>query len=227
MTAIELYISKNPTIIVLDPLPNVRQLLDRYKCYSVIHSISPPNCEVFTPNFCEIVSSDSKKIKEQLQQANVHYPFICKPLEGHGSKAHKMCIIFNEGSLTDCKPPCVAQSFINHNAVMYKIYIVGEQTDVCDRPSLKNFFPGEQSTIFFDSTGISKAGAQNELSTLDPEDEQKDAIQPDLHKLKKIAASCRKAFGLDLFGIDVIVENGTGKYFIVDVNCFPGKFKLS
>lgn len=50
-----------------------------------------------------------------------------------------MAIVFNENGVADCKPPCVAQSFINHNAVLYKIYIAGDDFKVSERPSLKNF----------------------------------------------------------------------------------------
>jgi hypothetical protein len=51
-----------------------------------------------------------------------------------------MAVIFNEKGVQDCQPPCVAQSFINHNAVLYKIYVVGDEYIVTERPSLKNFY---------------------------------------------------------------------------------------
>ncbi|KAG5880515.1 hypothetical protein JTB14_003974 [Gonioctena quinquepunctata] len=37
-----------------------------------------------------------------------------------------------------------------------------------------------------------------------------------------IATTLRKAFGMDLFGIDVVIEKSTGKYAIIDVNAYPG-----
>jgi len=30
-----------------------------------------------------------------------------------------------------------------------------------------------------------------------------------------------------MFGIDVVVEKGTGHHVVVDINYFPGKFALS
>lgn len=51
-----------------------------------------------------------------------------------------MAIIFNEKGVRDCKPCSVAQTFINHNAILYKIYCVGEEYFVVERPSLKNFY---------------------------------------------------------------------------------------
>lgn len=53
---------------------------------------------------------------------------------------HQMSIIFNEKGIKDCRPPCVAQSFVNHNAVLYKIFVLGEDHYVVERPSLKNFY---------------------------------------------------------------------------------------
>lgn len=66
---------------------------------------------------------------------------VCKPSVAHGSsEAHKMAIIFNEKGVQDCKPPAVAQTFINHNAVLYKIFCVGDKYYAVERPSLKNFY---------------------------------------------------------------------------------------
>jgi hypothetical protein len=56
-----------------------------------------------------------------------------------------MAVIFSEKGVQDCHPPCVAQSFINHNAVLYKIYVVGDEYIVTERPSLKNFYPSGMS----------------------------------------------------------------------------------
>lgn len=53
-----------------------------------------------------------------------------------------MAIIFSAEDLKDVKPPCVIQSFINHNAVLYKVFVVGESYTVVERPSLKNFPSG-------------------------------------------------------------------------------------
>ncbi|KAG8232803.1 hypothetical protein J437_LFUL007957, partial [Ladona fulva] len=41
-----------------------------------------------------------------------------------------MAIIFNEKGVKDCFPPCVAQSFVSHNAVLYKIFFVGEEYQI-------------------------------------------------------------------------------------------------
>lgn len=221
---VESYINSHPDLVVIDPIPNVRQLLDRYKCYSIIQSTNLCQFGVFTPNFCEITSNNQQKTKEELLKAKVEYPFICKPQLGHGSKqAHEMLIVFNESNLKDCKAPCVAQSFINHNAVLYKIFIVGEKHYFVERPSLKNFMAGDGNTIFFDSSDISKASSQSKLSVLDPEDQDTPKNIPRPDTLERIASTLRLAFGMNLLGVDVVIENDTQKYAIIDVNAYPGK----
>lgn len=53
-----------------------------------------------------------------------------------------MSLIFNEEGLKDVVPPCVAQKFINHNAVLYKLFTIGNKYFMSERPSLKNFNAG-------------------------------------------------------------------------------------
>lgn len=54
----------------------------------------------------------------------------------------QMSLIFSEGSLADIHPPCVLQSFVNHGAVLHKVFVVGDQHFCVERPSLKNFPSG-------------------------------------------------------------------------------------
>lgn len=135
-----------------------------------------------------------------------------------------MMIIFNERDLKDCQPPCVAQDFINHNAILYKVFVVGEHFHVVERPSFKNFYQEDcnlLSTIFFDSHDISKSGSKSKWSILSEEDIPL-TVSPDYQIFETIVKSIKEIFGLTLVGIDVVIENHTGKYAIIDVNVFPG-----
>lgn len=53
-----------------------------------------------------------------------------------------MSLIFSAGGLADVRPPCVLQSFINHGAVLHKVFVVGDRHFCVERPSLKNFPSG-------------------------------------------------------------------------------------
>lgn len=54
----------------------------------------------------------------------------------------QMSLIFSAGSLADIHPPCVLQSFVNHGAVLHKVFVVGDRHFCVERPSLKNFPSG-------------------------------------------------------------------------------------
>lgn len=53
-----------------------------------------------------------------------------------------MSLVFCENGLDDIKTPCVAQTFINHSAKLYKLYVLKNQYFIVERPSLKNFSEG-------------------------------------------------------------------------------------
>ncbi|XP_066602268.1 uncharacterized protein [Prorops nasuta] len=115
------YISTNPELIVIDPLKNVRKLCNRYKSYDTIREGVKLN-DVFMPNFVELRSTDVDENVSLLKKNRISFPFLCKPLIAHGSSdAHKMMIIFSEKGVKNCQTPCVAQDFINHNAILYKL----------------------------------------------------------------------------------------------------------
>ncbi|KAK6642229.1 hypothetical protein RUM44_013952 [Polyplax serrata] len=221
---LERYMCQHPEVAIIDPLYNVRQLLDRYKSYSLIHN----NAEllenaVFTPTFVEIVSHNVEENLATLQKAGVQFPFVCKPSVNHGSsEAHKMAIIFNEKGVRDCKPCSVAQTFINHNAILYKIYCVGEEYFVVERPSLKNFYSNDHETIFFCTHDVSKSDSTSSLTVLDEDDPSPKSTALDHKRLDRIVKAVRKEIGLALMGIDVVVENHTNRYAIIDINAYPG-----
>jgi len=51
-------------------------------------------------------------------------------------------------------------------------------------------------------------------------------IMPDKQKLLQLSAGIQKRFDLELLGIDLIIENATGRYAVIDVNAFPGDVYL-
>ncbi|XP_050422238.1 inositol-tetrakisphosphate 1-kinase-like [Adelges cooleyi] len=221
---IEQYIKNHPKVLIIDPLDSVRTLLDRFKTYSVVLNTSLNNIDVFTPTFVEILSNNVEENIKKLKNAGVTFPFICKPYVAQGTTyCHQMSVIFNECGVADCKPPCVAQSFINHNAVLYKIYVVGDHYQVVERPSLKNFYPSneDKKTITFDSHSVSKSDSSSELSVLDPSESAKPSnIDP--IKLHSIVKTISSYLNMSLYGIDIVVENNTNRHAIIDINAYPG-----
>ncbi|XP_032357196.1 inositol-tetrakisphosphate 1-kinase isoform X3 [Etheostoma spectabile] len=167
------YIDAHPETIVLDPLPAIRTLLDRCKSYQLINRIE--SCmqdeRICSPPFMVLNTECSPDVLEQIKRQGLTFPFICKTRVAHGTNSHEMAIIFSEEDLKDVKPPCVIQSFINHNAVLYKVFVVGDSYTVVERPSLKNFpaGPADREAIFFNSHNVSKPESSSDLTTFQPD----------------------------------------------------------
>ncbi|XP_030299743.1 inositol-tetrakisphosphate 1-kinase [Pagrus major] len=218
------YIDAHPETIVLDPLPAIRTLLDRCKSYQLIHRIE--SCmqdeRICSPPFMVLNTDCSPDVLEQIKRQGLTFPFICKTRVAHGTNSHEMAIIFSEEDLNDVKPPCVIQSFINHNAVLYKVFVVGDSYTVVERPSLKNFpaGPADRKAIFFNSHNVSKPESSSDLTTR--ENVEGVSQPPSDDVIRELSRSLRQALGVSLFGIDVIINNQTGQHAVIDINAFPG-----
>ncbi|XP_029316149.1 inositol-tetrakisphosphate 1-kinase [Cottoperca gobio] len=218
------YIDAHPETIVLDPLPAIRTLLDRCKSYQLIHRIE--SCmqdeRICSPPFMVLNTECSPDVLEQIKRQGLTFPFICKTRVAHGTNSHEMAIIFSEEDLKDVKPPCVIQSFINHNAVLYKVFVVGDSYTVVERPSLKNFpaGPADRKAIFFNSHNVSKPESSSDLTTR--ENVEGVSQPPSDDVIRELSRSLRQALGVSLFGIDVIINNQTGQHAVIDINAFPG-----
>ncbi|XP_067335375.1 inositol-tetrakisphosphate 1-kinase isoform X1 [Channa argus] len=248
------YIDAHPETIILDPLPAIRTLLDRCKSYQLIHRIE--SCmqdeRICSPPFMVLNTECSPDVLEQIRRQGLSFPFICKTRVAHGTNSHEMAIIFSEEDLKDVKPPCVIQSFINHNAVLYKVFVVGESYTVVERPSLKNFPAGPAGGLQSSTRHISrkiyanrmhlttmwsatakdrKAIFFNSHNVSKPESssdltsrENVEGVSrpPNDDVIRELSSSLRQALGVSLFGIDVIINNQTGQHAVIDINAFPG-----
>ncbi|KAG7510875.1 inositol-tetrakisphosphate 1-kinase [Solea senegalensis] len=218
------YIDAHPETIVLDPLPAIRTLLDRCKSYQLIHRIEGcmQDNRICSPPFMVLNTECSPDVLEQIRRQGLTFPFICKTRVAHGTNSHEMAIIFSEEDLKDVKPPCVIQSFINHNAVLYKVFVVGDSYTVVERPSLKNFpaGPADRKAIFFNSHNVSKPESSSDLNSR--ENVEGVSQPPSDDVIRELSRSLREALGVSLFGIDVIINNQTGQHAVIDINAFPG-----
>lgn len=231
---VENYIDEHPEMIVMDPLPGVHRLLLRNQTYELLQQCFKNDDKVFTPTYVELSTTNVHHNKKMLQEANVTFPVVCKPVTaGGGIEAHEMAVVFNENRISECTLPCVAQSFINHGAVLYKLFVLGPMWFVIVRPSLKNFYAGvdgcfdinklaaEQETVHFNSNNVSKADSHSPLTQLDPSDMKEDLPKADPAVFNRIVTRLCEALNMDLLGIDVVIDSSTEKYGIIDVNAFP------
>lgn len=61
---------------------------------------------------------------------------------------------------------------------------------------------------------------------LDYEDEDCSPLKPNLAQLNALSETLRQKLGLDLFGVDVIIECDTQRYAVIDINVFPSKYTV-
>uniref|UniRef100_A0A8C5R984 Inositol-tetrakisphosphate 1-kinase n=1 Tax=Leptobrachium leishanense TaxID=445787 RepID=A0A8C5R984_9ANUR len=210
------YVDAHPETIILDPLPAIRTLLDRSKSYELIRRIE--SCmqdeRICSPPFMELMSECGEDTLKLLEKNGLAFPF--------GGINQPMAIVFNQEGLRTIRPPCVIQSFISHNAVLYKVFVVGDSYTVVERPSLKNFSPGssDRESIFFNSHNVSKPESSSVLTALDKVEGVFERPSDDV--IRSLSKALRQTLGISLFGIDIIINNKTGQHAVIDINAFPG-----
>ncbi|XP_030632569.1 inositol-tetrakisphosphate 1-kinase-like [Chanos chanos] len=217
------YVSSHPQTVVLDPLPAMRQLLDRFASYRIMSKIQESlGRSICSPPYVEINTNDLSIILEAVEKKRLTFPLICKTRVAHGCRSHEMSLIFGAAGLADVCPPCVLQSFVNHGAVLHKVFVVGDDHFTVERPSLKNFPPGpcDRRTIFFNSHEVSKPESCSHLTALD--DSLPQVPLPSDDVMVALVRELRAELGMALFGVDVIVNIQTHTLTIIDINIFPG-----
>ncbi|XP_063040744.1 inositol-tetrakisphosphate 1-kinase [Engraulis encrasicolus] len=218
------YIDAHPSLVVLDPLPAIRTLLDRCKSYQLVQTIEEhmQDERICSPPFMLLEEPCGPNTLEKIHSHGLTFPLICKTRVAHGTNSHEMAIIFSEEGLSAVRPPCVCQSFINHNAVLHKVFVIGDTHTVVQRPSLKNFpqGPTDRESIFFNSHNVSKPESSSDLTSREHVEGVSSPPCDDV-----IGALCRALrcmLGVSLFGIDVIINNQSGQHAVIDINAFPG-----
>ncbi|XP_034023760.1 inositol-tetrakisphosphate 1-kinase-like [Thalassophryne amazonica] len=219
------YVSAHPSTVLLDPLPAMTRLLDRFVSYGIMSKLhySLRDWRICSPAYLEVHSaSDMASIQDAVVTKGLSFPLICKTRVAHGSLSHEMSLIFSGGSLSKIHPPCVLQSFVNHGAVLHKVFVVGDKHFCVERPSLKNFPSGpcDKKTIFFNSHQVSKPESSSDLTSMD---EQMPCLPPPSSAaLAALVKELRIQLGMALFGIDVIINIRTHTLTVIDINIFPG-----
>uniref|UniRef100_A0A8C2XJ38 Inositol-tetrakisphosphate 1-kinase n=1 Tax=Cyclopterus lumpus TaxID=8103 RepID=A0A8C2XJ38_CYCLU len=211
------YVSAHPATVLLDPLPAMTRLLDRFASYRIMSELrdicSPPYLEIHR---CDRIPTNTFSF--------LFFPphAVCKTRVAHGSLSHEMSLIFSGGGLEDIRPPCVLQSFVNHGAVLHKVFVVGDRHFCVERPSLKNFPSGacDRKTIFFNSHEVSKPESNSDLTALDGQTASR--APPSSEAVAALVGELRVQLGMALFGVDLIISIHTHTLTVIDINIFPG-----
>mmetsp|Transcript_1345 Transcript_1345/g.3431 ORF Transcript_1345/g.3431 Transcript_1345/m.3431 type:complete len:596 (-) Transcript_1345:363-2150(-) len=171
--------------------------------------------------------------KDEGDGAFLSAPLIVKPIIAAGTKqSHFMLIALKESALTKLPPKSIVQEFVNHDATLYKVYVLGDFVNVYKRHSLPNL-PADVSDATVDLVEFDSQRPYPKLKDfgLDTESyNNHDARNFNLvnsdytvtvEEVKPIVDVLRQAFGLELFGFDILMGSNSGECFVVDVNYFP------
>ncbi|ESN91186.1 hypothetical protein HELRODRAFT_194518 [Helobdella robusta] len=229
--------SHKDDVLIIDPISSVFKLFDRNAQYKLAEECQKIEIDgtypFFIPSFVELKSRDSLE-DDVMTKFHLCFPIVCKSsisvhlnmdnLPKNIQHPDEMMIVMNEDGLReDVNFPCVLQNFINHDAKLFKVFVVGDRHFVVARPSIKNLYANENAkTIHFRSSDISKSNSTSYLNVMDENQKTDVVVVVDEGRIGSLVACLRLRLGLDLFGVDVIVENATGRYAIIDINPFPG-----
>lgn len=193
----------------------------------------------------QLKSSDASDPRSQSYLKN-RYPLIVKPLTAAGTKqSHKMGVLLGRHGLDKVRNsgPSLLQEYSNHDGILFKVYVLGDKVWVFQRPSLPNLPTGEimegegRGFVEFDSQrpypslddfGYSanarsaKVSASSDSTAICARTKLDHIVTS--AEIRPLAYTIRKAFGLELFGFDILVtrtENGSKEMLVVDVNYFP------
>jgi inositol-1,3,4-trisphosphate 5/6-kinase/inositol-tetrakisphosphate 1-kinase len=136
----------NPRLIIVDPLEEVKKVMDRNILNDVINAgniICLDNSPIKTPSSVLLNSEVLSGWMKDPSSISLKFPLICKPVQACGTRdSHQMMILTGPQSISELlgvNQEWIAQEFLNHNATIYKVYVIGDFCEVTPRLSLPDF----------------------------------------------------------------------------------------
>jgi len=148
---IELYLKIHPSTVIVDPVNAVRKVTSRARTCSTLASIQAnsgdKNCPFNQPKFILLYEksslTSSVDVLSELKKENIDFPVICKPIVACGTtNSHSMVVIVSSKdiALVDNYRPCIVQQYFNHDATLFKVYVLDEDVMIYRRKSLPNLY---------------------------------------------------------------------------------------
>ncbi|KAL0589206.1 Inositol-tetrakisphosphate 1-kinase [Plecturocebus cupreus] len=120
---------------------------------------------------------------------------IWKTESGNGTNSQEMAIVFNQEGLNGIQPPCVVQNFINHDTVLYKVFM-----PQCVKAGV---IIGPDGAGQDRGVWCVRAQLSNEV-------------------IRELSRAPQQVLGVWLFSIDIIINNQMGQHAIINMDAFPG-----
>lgn len=210
------YLAKFPNTQVVDSLESQALILSRDGMLSLLEAASEQLKDVYVPRSF-VVDNNNTPLPDDFP-----FPAFVKPITAGGCEmAHEMSIIWNSKSLESFQKPLLVQQLINHSSTLFKINVIGNESRISTRSSIKDFpIPEDMSVaepIYF--THHNKelfAKISGEKST------DSNMLKEITDKLHKISTVLSQISGLTLYGYDMITCSKTKRNYIIDINYLPG-----
>ena len=232
------YFTKHSNTILIDNLEWCTRFTNRKYMIELLKSceFTMKGIKLFLPKTIQLTEKMTMSdILHNINEHKIKFPVILKPYSAYfADGSHDMALIFSSGSLVNVPQPSLLQEFHNHNGVIYKVFVVGNNFNICERPSIKNLKIMQEiecplmETLYFDSHSISKTGQPylKEFHSDDPNKKEwcNDDMNPNLLNLsivEELILRIQHKTNLFLFGFDILVDNDSGDYAVIDINQFP------
>nr|GLL48687.1 inositol-tetrakisphosphate 1-kinase 1-like [Ipomoea trifida] len=227
------FAARNPSALIIDFPDAIERLHNRISMLQFVAQVEVKDCQVASLGIPkQIVIYDAEMVSAlDMDSEGLKFPVIAKPLVADGSaKSHKMLLVFNKDGLCKLKPPIVLQEFVNHGAVIFKVYVVGDYVKCVKRKSLPDVTEDNLGCLegYFSFSQVSNCRTnEKNVDKYCKMMNLEDAELPPLSFLTEIARGLRRATRLHLFNFDVIRDNKVGnRYLVIDINYFPGYAKM-
>ena len=232
-TYVKSYFETKPDKIIIDSITSLCTVNYREKLIEALKVIYE------TPKFKEIERKHGEKssigwsycisrpedivgtcpIETDMKTKGAKFPLIVKTQCASRSKsAHIMGVVRNAVGLEKClnyapytNTPLIIQDCIRHTSHVFKCYLFHTHFDVIIRKSLPSNFPWEDDYLIFQS----QKGAPMEWF-----DHSIEAPSINMDYLKDISFFIAKELNMSMIGLDFIIEEETGCYYLLDINYF-------
>lgn len=231
MQELQRHIEVHPDLCVLDPLNNIRPVLDRLETQQILlrlEALKSEGCIIRGPYFLKVDNFNEAILVQKLSEAKLTLPCIVKPQVACGvSDAHKMAIIFDVEDLKnlDVPLPAIIQEYVDHSSTLYKFYVLGEKIFHAVKKStpnistLTNLNQGVGPLIFDSLKSLPIVNESQQHLEGKSSDKKNKNINIEL--VQNSANWLQSVLDLSIFGFDVVVEDKSGDHVIVDVNYLP------
>jgi hypothetical protein len=232
LSRLEKYLRENPQCMLLDPLASVALATNRVSTLKVLDQVQSDyslNVKDLPriPPYVVIPSGTSTEALIDMVSSRLHYPLICKPVLACGtSGSHSMTVVLDGSSISQIssKLPIIVQEYRNHSARLWKVNVIGDVVRVHERPSLPDLPPNLKGVVMFDSQKAYPGPSDFGLSNDQTYSSSCNCAHPgglDTTVARGIARCLQNAFGLSIFGFDIIMDCETSDLLCIDVNYFP------